>query len=521
MNKVMHKYNYIPFKVLAVSCLVVWISFSWQGNKGINLGDEGFLWYGVQRVLLGEVPIRDFMSYDPGRYYWSAALVSVFGDHGVMSLRAAVAVFQALGLFVGSLLLMQSERLKGRLDVAFLLISTVALLVWMYPRHKLFDISISIFLVASLAYLVNKPVARRYFWTGGCVGLVAVFGRNHGAYALFASLGVIIWLNLKRTTEPPLLKAILYWVGGVVVGYLPILFMLAFVPGFAVSFYEGLAFLFERGTTNLTLPVPWFWTVPYNSLALLDGIRSGLIGLFFLGLIIFAFFSLCWVTFQRFRGRAVCGTLVASAFLAFPYAHYAFSRADIGHLAQGIFPLLIGCFAILANKKAMVRYVGSSLLCAVSLLVMIVFQPGWQCSKEGQCVDMDISGSTLQVASDSARDIEFLRGAVSEYAKDGSSFVVTPFCPAAYALFEKKSPMWAVYSLWKRGSVFEEREIERIKAADPRFVVILDFALDGREDMRFRNTHPLINTYFERNFSVQRNVNGWILLTPYSRSNPN
>lgn len=154
------KNNSLPIQTLALATFVVFLSFVWQGNKGFNLWDEGFLWYGAQRVMLGEVPIRDFMAYDPGRYYWSATIMRLWGDNGIMALRASVAIFQAIGLFVGLLLIARTVKKQ---NFFYLLISAITLVVWMYPRHKLFDISLSILLIAVLTFLVQNPTSRRFF----------------------------------------------------------------------------------------------------------------------------------------------------------------------------------------------------------------------------------------------------------------------------------------------------------------------------------------------------------------------
>lgn len=496
MSPVPDKNRILPLQMLALAAAAVAAMFVWQGSMGFSLWDEGFLWYGVQRLMLGEVPIRDFMAYDPGRYYWSAALMGLWGDNGIVALRGSVAIFQTMGLSVGLWLI---ARNVGKQQWPFLLLSAVTLMAWMYPRHKLFDISLAIFLVGALTSLVERPTNRRYFLAGLCVGLVAVFGRNHGLYGAIGSLAAVGWLSLKRVEGPGPARGFALWAAGIASGYAPILLMLLLVPGFAGAFWESIRFLFEVKATNLPIPVPWPWLVEFASMPFGAALRNELIGLFFVGMLIFGVLSVVWVVRQRLRGTRVPSAIVAASFMVLPYAHFAYSRADVSHLAQGIFPLLIGSLALLSVQSGRIKWPLLLVLCAASVWVMFVIQPGWQCHIN-KCVDVEISHNKLQVDSGTGGDIGLLRQLASEYAPHGQSFIAVPFWPGAYALLERKAPMWEIYPLFARPPAFELAEIKRIRAARPGFALVFDMSLDGRDALRFRNTHPLIYQYILDNF---------------------
>jgi hypothetical protein len=89
---------------------------------------------------------------------------------------------------------------------------------------------------------------------------------------------------------------------------------------------------------------------------------------------------------------------------------------------------------------------------------------------------------------------------VESYAPNRREFLVTPFWPGAYAAFRRKSPMWDNYALFPRNDDFQRAEIERIKKADPGFVLVFDYRLDGRDEYLFQNSHPLIDRFIRDNF---------------------
>jgi hypothetical protein len=497
--------NKYPFLVaVGLSSVLTFVLFIWQSNKGFSLWDEGFLWYGVQRAMLGEVPIRDFLAYEPGRYYWSAAIMGLMGNNGIISLRIAVAIFQTLGLFTGILLISRAMG-RGADDFLYLLLSGLALVIWMYPRHKLFDISSSIFLIGVLTFLIEKPTARSHFIAGCCVGGIAIFGKNHGLYGVVGSLGALWWVRMNGAQFPGLLRGFFLWASGVIVGFMPMALMGIFVPGFATAFLGSILFLFEQKATNLPLPVPWPWMVDLAA-PIGDVVRDLLVGLFFLAVLIFGPLMIGWGLYQKMRGHTAAQTaspaLVAAVLLALPYAHFAFSRADVGHLALGIFPLLIGLLVLFISLPAKLKWLFAVALCTGSLWVMHIFHPGWQCLMGKHCVDVEISGDVLQVDPATKSDVMMLRQLAEEYAPNGQNIVVTPFWPGAYPLLDRQSPMWEIYALFPRSEAFEIKEIERIRKFKPALVFVFDMPLDGLEELRFSKTHPLTYQYILKNFDI-------------------
>jgi hypothetical protein len=472
-------------------------SFVWQGRDGFNMGDEGFLWYGVQRVLAGEVPILDFMSYDPGRYYWSAALMRLMHDDGIMAMRGAATVFQLLGLFVGLLLLL---RPKSRLDVPLFTLAAITLTAWMFTWYKVYDTSLAIMLVGILTFVVQEPSRLRFFFAGIGIGFLAVFGRNHGVYGIAGILGVTIYLACKQRKLRGLPSALAVCACGVTLGYLPILVMLIAVPGFAAAFWASIRFLFETGATNLPLPVPWPWSIQIARLPIATAAINVLTGVFFVAILTFSVLSLLWVFRQALLKKPLAPAFVASAMLAVPYAHYAFSRADLIHLGLGIFPFLVGIFLLMQDRSRRMRRLLGAAAASATLVVVLPQHPGWNCLMIESCVAMEIGGSTLKVEPLIGKFVTMLNAVVEQHAPNGKNFLVTPLWSGAYALFNVRSPMWEIYALFKRDSEFQLREIERIKAAQPGFVLVLNIPLDGHEDLRFRNTHPLIEQYVRENF---------------------
>lgn len=164
--------NIVP--AFALSSGLTFLFYLLQADIGISLADEGFLWYGTIATAGGQIPFRDFNSYDPGRYLWTAGWSFVLGD-GIMALRLSTTIFKMIGLGFGLLALRRViSSWRG------LLLAGLFLELWMFPRFKSFEHGLAMMAVYFCVWLIENPSPRRHFIVGIFVGLAAFFGRNHG-----------------------------------------------------------------------------------------------------------------------------------------------------------------------------------------------------------------------------------------------------------------------------------------------------------------------------------------------------
>ena len=476
-----------------LAALLAGLLFLAQGRSGLGLADEGFLWYGAQHTAQGEVPLRDFQSYDPGRYYWCAAGTLFFGK-GLVALRFAETLFQVFGLWAG---LLAARRLTRSWPL--LLAIGLMLTVWMFPSHKLFDHSLLLIGIWVAVQMIENPTRRSVFMAGCFLGLCVFFGRNHAVYNLIAQGALLLLLRFKEPTELPFAR-FAQWGAGVLVGLIPIAVMLLFVPGFFAAYWESIESIFRHGT-NLSVPIPWPWRVSYAGpvLALTSNVFRGVL---FLALPIGYASAIGYCLSLRAATLREHPVFVACAFVGMPYVHHAFSRADFSHLAQSIHPFTLGLLAALTLLGARQRY----LYAAVSLLIAIALigpgrqMPVYQRLTSSAPWEPFDAGGTVYIPPQTRRLGNCLRRFSRENLRPDETLLIAPFTPGWYSLLDRPAPLWDLSFYFPAAKSRQERMIETLTAKNVNWAILSEDTIDGRDDLRFSATHQLVYRHLSENF---------------------
>ena len=486
----------LPVSMLtAIGTTALWFGLTWR--YGFDLADEGYYWYGAQRVLRGEVPMRDFMSYDIGRYYWAAFFMHLIGDDGIFGARISAAVWQIVGSFVGVNICLMSLRQSGVVRWVFAVLITSILTVWVWPYYKVYDHFTSVLVVAALVLMLKSIKPSAWLFAGAVIGVAAIMGRNHGVYGMVAALLVISLLLIKASSSWAVIGLCGYFLLGVLIGFSPTLIMMFAVEGFASAFIDSILMMVQTGATNISLPVPWPWEVKFQGMGFLLTAQKLLVGMGFVILLAFPLLGVLVLTYQHFDLSSDSQKVfVAAIAAAIPYAHYAFSRADEAHLALGIFPVLLGLLSLGGSMIGLRPLLVGFALLATSLLTIGSSQPylsAWLFKTK--LVRTDVGGQQLLMYPGTSKLLQFATEAISHQSTGSKHFLAVPNMTSLYAIYRTKMPIWEIYSLIPRDGRFEGREIERLELSWPDLVLLSDHALDGNPLFKYSQMRPLINEW--------------------------
>ena len=480
---------------IVLSAVLCWGYFFLLGDVGLYLGDEGYLWYGVQRTLAGEVPLRDFQSYDPGRYSW-CALFGWLGGDGILTVRAAATGFQSIGLVFA--ILVMSRVVRSRLA----LVAWAALFwAWMLQNHRYFEPAMASIATWFAVRLVEHQSAGRHLAAGLQAGLAGFIGRNHALYAALAC-GLALLFLLWKERDPAWRRRAALWVAGGLIGFLPMWLMFLFVPGFFDSFLWSSAFSAEH--PNVPYPWPWPWRTDWTALHGWNLASTAALSAAFLlpCVVLPSGLASTWRTPRAsIPGRAV--TIGATCVGLF-YIHHASVRSHPAHLAECLPPILLLTLGLASSWKRWQRWVAWSGLWLVSVVSVVeehqtlsLFRPY---RGREPLVEFDAAGDTVRVTRQQASRYETMTAFARANLAADEPILIAPNRPGLYPLLRKVSPSWWIYFLWPASETEQRELIAALEERRVNWALIVDKATDDKPELLFRNTHPLVWEHLARNF---------------------
>jgi hypothetical protein len=477
--------------------------FALQWRYGFLWSDEGWLWYISQRTALGDVPLRDFFSYDPGRYYWSAALFRLGGSSGLYPQILANYLFAIIGLSAAYFVMIRAGLARSW-RVAILLLLGVVI---GFPRHKIYEQILSLICVGAIAFVFDAPQKlKRWFLLGVATGLAAFFGRNSGIFFALAIITAFALLSLRREA-PSVGRATRALAGGILIGYSPMFIMLIAVPGFAPAFFQSLL-LTPKWAWSLKIPFPWH--VHLKGLHGMDLVQARAVSWLCLA-VPFTYAASLWQAVRRNAPLDPAQWLAAAASAAgFGFLLHAFYTADFFHIAEGVAPFVVAGGALSAHlwrsgerRWALTVFCGMAFLVIASWLPMepLVQHLRSKARAPASLQQISISGKTFEVPAEQAEIMNKVATAFRNCGLHDGGFLAAPYYPGLYAFLNTRAPLWDTYFLWPRNQQAQQEDIDALQRN--RTAVILlnsQFALNGRESLELTQTNPILVAYIETHY---------------------
>jgi len=228
--------------VIVIAVLVVilsWLPQMLTMNPDTSYGDEGVIAQAARRVVLGELPYRDYFSaIPPAAAYWYGGALALFGDT-FLGLRIGVLLTACMILVCSCSVL---YRLGCRNASTYLVVVSFLAFFggpyWFVASHHWLSLA---WLLVSLILLIpgegeSSPAVYRFqLFASGSAATIAAFSlQNKGGAWIFAVMIGLLLIGGKERR-----RNMLWFLGGVIVTGFSVLTILAALVGMKPLFLQS------------------------------------------------------------------------------------------------------------------------------------------------------------------------------------------------------------------------------------------------------------------------------------------
>jgi 4-amino-4-deoxy-L-arabinose transferase-like glycosyltransferase len=473
--------------IVGVFFVIVFFLLILFGTRGVVYSDEGYILYGAQRILEGQIPYTDFhFAYTPLSLYVTAGAFLLFGET-ILAGRILIILLSLVTSFILFLLL---KRLTNNL---FITLSAVLLYVVWAPLHTNFPwpVIFSLSLSIGSLFLFFKALETKkflyFFLSGIFTALVLLTKQNFGVVvSLNYAIAFFFTTYLKRWSA--IRAFLLGWVGLLGMYTLYLIFSGSLQP-FIDDFYR---YTIQRVVLEQTLTTPFFYGTTF--------LEKSAKFFFYTA----PFLMSVWAcTLSYFKNRNL---FFLSSFVLLFYLVGIRPTTDYIHLSPllsliGV-PLVI-CWE-LTSKNSIKTIVGIIFVFFIILGLYSAWFRGhyrWEPPLAIQASYLSLPKTYISLDSFHKEELETLKKLVWIKTKNKESIFINAYSPLLYFVADRKNP-----------TAFDLLESTEFYAKDEKIIVsVLEKSHTKLIIMIGQPAKTYLGEYIKKEYNKTRTINGFTM----------
>ena len=162
-------------------------------------------------------------------------------------------------------------------------------------------------------------------------------------------------------------------------------------------------------------------------------------------------------------------------------------------------PVVIGLIALAGHGFGWLAV--AALLGAGTLVMLLAVHPHIERYRHRSAyVRRDVGGSSLRIKQTSAELLDVLSSIVQSRLGPREPLLAVPTLAELLPILGRRSAVYDTYCIYPASEREQKRMLRSIDEEQVRLALVRDDPVDGREDLRFSHTHPLVWSHLNAEF---------------------